>query len=88
MSGTPRTPDTGGEVTPAENDRSQVTSADSIGISLGKGEQEGEVVLFDGGWCDFVYWDGRAEEAVQETPEATTVERFGEVLDRLAAMFT
>lgn len=71
-----------------KTDRSQVTSADSIGISLRKGEQEGQVVLFDGGWCDFIYWDGRAEETVQDAPEATTVERFCEVLDRLAALFT
>lgn len=73
---------------PFKTNRSQIKSADSIGISLRKDEQEGQVVLFDGGWCDFTYWSGRAENPIQDHPEATTVERFGEVLDRLAALFT
>jgi hypothetical protein len=47
---------------PFKTERSQVNSADSIGISLRKGEQEGAVVLFDGGWCDFFYCDGHADE--------------------------
>jgi hypothetical protein len=71
-----------------KTDRSQVNAADSIGISLRKGKQEGAVVLFEGGWCDFISWDGDADEAVQDAPEATTAEQYGKVLDRLAELFT
>ena len=74
-----------------KTDRTQVKDADSIGIALRKGEQEGEVVLFKGGWCDFVYWTGEAsDEPVQDAPghpDQMTVESFGPVLDRLEALF-
>jgi hypothetical protein len=73
---------------PFKTDRSQVNSADSIGISLRKGEQEGAVVLFEGGWCDFIDWDGDADEVLQDAPEATTVKQYRKVLDRLTALFT
>ena len=76
---------------PFKTDRAQVTDADSIGIALRKGEQEGEVVLFKGGWCDFVYWTGEATvDPVQDVPgypNEMTIDGYGSVLDRLAALF-
>jgi hypothetical protein len=32
--------------------RSDVRDADSVGVALSKGEQEGSLVLFSGGWAD------------------------------------
>lgn len=76
---------------PFKTDRMQVKDADSIGIALRKGDQEGEVVLFKGGWCDFVYWTGEADDDPIEDapcwPGEMTVEAFGVVLDRLAECF-
>ncbi|MGH3849944.1 MAG: hypothetical protein ACRDRT_09620 [Pseudonocardiaceae bacterium] len=42
---------------PLKTNRSEVMDADSIGVVLKKGEQEGEVVLFKGGWCDLCLLD-------------------------------
>lgn len=74
-----------------KTERAEVSDADSVGITLRKGEQEGEVVLFKGGWCDFVFWTGEASnDPVQDAPgfpNEMTVERFGAVLDRLADYF-
>jgi len=74
-----------------KTDRAEIRDADSIGIALSKDRQEGEVVLFKGGWCDFSYWSGRStdepEQGAPGYPSAMTVDGFGEVLDRLAACF-
>ena len=74
-----------------KTDRSQVLDAHSIGVSLRKGAQEGEVVLFRGGWCDYVYWTGEVDDdPIQDAPgypDRMTVEGFGEVLDRLTTEF-
>ncbi|MEO0493566.1 MAG: hypothetical protein AAF081_09135 [Actinomycetota bacterium] len=71
--------------------RADVKDPDSIGVALGKGDQEGEVVLFRGGWCDFVYWSGDpADDPVQDAPgypDQMTIDGFGAVLDRLADQF-
>lgn len=75
-----------------KTDRRQVVTADSIGIRLEKGEQEGEVVLFKGGWCDLIYWSGAAtDQPIQDAPgypDRMTVDGFGAVLDRLANLFS
>lgn len=77
---------------PFKTDRSEVIDADSIGVFLEKGKQEGEVVLFKGGWCDYVYWTGEIDnDPVQDAPgypDTMTVEGFGAVLDRLTAEFS
>ena len=73
-----------------KTDREQVTDPDSIGVSLRKGVQEGEVVLFRGGWCDFLYWTGQdADDPIQDAPgeAGADVADFGRVLDRLAGFF-
>ena len=71
--------------------RKDVVSADSIGIEVRKGAQEGSVVLFDGGWADLLWWAGDAgDDLVDEAPgwdDWLDVERFGALLDRFASMF-
>jgi len=77
---------------PFKTARAQVLDADSIGAVLRKGDQEGEVVLFKGGWCDFVYWSGRASDEPEQDapgyPNEMTIEHFGAVLDRLGRCFS
>jgi len=76
---------------PLKTDRRAVTDADSIGVALTKGAQEGSVVLFGGGWADLLYWDGRSGQAVDEAPgwdDWLDLGRFGRVLDRLTDLFT
>jgi hypothetical protein len=72
-------------------DQTEVKDADSIGVAVRKGLQEGAVVLFDGGWADFEYWSGLAsDEPLLDAPgweDWLTVEAFGEILDRLAGQF-
>jgi hypothetical protein len=76
---------------PITTERHEVLDADSVGVRLHKGAQEGAVVLFSGGWVDLEYWDGVSADVVQDVPgwEAwLSVEEFGAVLDRLAALFS
>lgn len=76
---------------PFKTNRAEVIDADSIGVFLRKGKQEGEVVLFRGGWCDYVYWSGEVEDDPEQDapgwPDSITIEGFGQVLDRLTAEF-
>jgi hypothetical protein len=52
-------------------DRGAVAGPDSIGIKVRLGDQEGSVVLFEGGWCDVEYWPGSAScEPLTEAPGA------------------
>ena len=71
--------------------RSDVRDADSVGVALSKGEQEGSVVLFSGGWADFLYWSGDPSDApVDEAPgwqDWLTTDTFGSLLDRLGDLF-
>jgi hypothetical protein len=72
-------------------DRRAVVDADSIGVSLRKGTQEGSVVLFGGGWADLLFRDGCSNQAVDEAPgweDWLDPERFGHLLDRLTGYFT
>jgi hypothetical protein len=36
--------------------------ADSVGVMVRKGEQEGQLVIFRGGWADLEYWSGRPSD--------------------------
>lgn len=80
-----------GASSPLETDRSRLRQPDSIGVRLHKGSQEGEVVLFDGGWCDFTYWSGSGDDEVEQDapgyPDGITVSSFGDLLDRLGSRF-
>ena len=72
-------------------ERATIVDADSIGVHLAKGAQEGSVVLFVGGWADFRYWNGEADGPVtDEAPgwnDPLDVDRFGQLLDRLTKLF-
>ena len=72
-------------------DRSLVTDADSVGVRVGFADAEGDIVLFKGGWADFVFWSGDIEDdAILEAPgvdDALDVEEFGAQLDRLFGLF-
>jgi hypothetical protein len=75
-----------------KTDRTAVRDPDSIGVRCTKGDQEGEVVLFKGGWADFEYWSGTAGAVpVLDAPgtdgHPLTVETSGHVLDRLFELF-
>jgi hypothetical protein len=46
-----------------------VAEADSVGVKVRKGEQEGRLVIFRGGWADLEYWSGRpSDESLTEAP--------------------
>ena len=46
-----------------------MAEADSAGVALCKGEKEGRLVVFRGGWADLEYWSGRpCDEPVTEAP--------------------
>jgi hypothetical protein len=73
---------------PFKTDRNEVRDPDSIGIRCSKGEQEGSLVLFKGGWCDLDFWSGSA--AIVEAPghdDSLTVDSYGRLLDRFFALF-
>lgn len=75
---------------PIVTDRRSVLDPDSIGVELRKGEQEGSVVLFKGGWADFLYWDGESRTVVDDAPgweDSLDLTRFDGVLDRLTSLF-
>jgi hypothetical protein len=74
-----------------KTERGNVVRPDSIGVAVRRGEQEGSVVLFDGGWCDLLYWVGGTDaEPVYGHPgypSGLTVEQFGLVLDDFIGRF-
>lgn len=74
-----------------KTERDNVVRPDSIGVTVRRGEQEGSVVLFGGGWCDFLYWGGRpTDEPIYGHPgypSGLTVKQFGLVLDDLIDRF-
>ena len=76
---------------PITSNRDEVLDADSVGVALAKGEQEGSVVLFVAGFADFEYWDGVSPDSVvldaPGSDSPITLSEFGDVLDRLAALF-
>lgn len=72
--------------------KSELTTAkdvDSIGISVRRGNSEGSLVLFKGGWADLEFWDGANDPVLSAPgwPDGLSVEDFGELLDRFAALF-
>jgi hypothetical protein len=75
-----------------KTDRSPVVRPDSIGVAVRHGIQEGEVVLFDGGWCDVTYWSGNPEaepyQAAPGHPGGLTVDGYADVLDSFIRRFT
>jgi hypothetical protein len=72
-------------------DRGQVAEPDSVGVMIRKHEQEGQLVVFRGGWADLEYWSGSpSDEPMIEAPgwgdwmDLPGVER---LLQRFAGLF-
>jgi hypothetical protein len=76
---------------PLKGNRAEVIDADSLGIALSKGKQEGRLVLFTGGWADLEYWSGSPEDGIlTEAPgwdDWLTVADYNRLLDRFAGLF-
>lgn len=49
---------------PFKTDRSDIVDPYSVGIQVRRGDEEGRLVLYAGGWADFEYWNGDASDAV------------------------
>ena len=71
--------------------RADVRDPDSIGVRCTKGDREGALVLFRGGWADLEFWSGdAADEPVLDHPgypNALSLETLGALLDRFGALF-
>ena len=72
--------------------RAQASEPDSVGVKVTRGDEEGQVVLYDGGWADVEYWAGDvANDAVCEVAgdydEPLTQGGFASVLDGFGARF-
>jgi hypothetical protein len=75
---------------PLKTDRAEVIDPDSVGLALRKGEQEGELVLFKGGWADLRYWDGKSNQIIDEAPgwdDWMSLDDFERLLNRFAGLF-
>jgi hypothetical protein len=72
-------------------DRGQVAEPDSVGVAVRKHGQEGQLVVFRGGWADLEYWSGGAsDEPVIEAPgwnDWLDLPRIDRLLWRFAALF-
>lgn len=76
---------------PLREDRGQVVEPDSVGVAVRKHGQEGQLVVFRGGWADLEYGSGGpSDEPVLEAPgwddwlDLAGVDR---LLRRFAALF-
>lgn len=61
--------------------RDRAVQPDSVGFRLNRGNAEGGIVLFDGGWADVEWWDGTANDPEVSAPEVTSIEAFAALLD-------
>jgi hypothetical protein len=76
---------------PLREVRGQVAEPDSVGVTVRKHEQEGQLVVFRGGWADLEYWSGGAsDEPVIEAPgwdDWMDLPRIERLLRRFADLF-
>jgi hypothetical protein len=72
-----------------KTDRATTKDADSIGVSARRGNSEGSLVLFKGGWADMEFFDGVGEPMLRAPgwPDGLSIDDFGALLDRFAALF-
>jgi hypothetical protein len=72
-------------------DRQRVRGDYSMGIRARRDREEGEVILYAGGWCDLEYWSGRpVDQPFAEThgwEEPLDLPAFVRVLDRFESLF-
>jgi hypothetical protein len=75
---------------PLLTDRAQAHRPMSLGIRLAKKDgSEAEVVLYAGGWADFIVWIGDDANLSQTYEELDGPDQFGDLLDRhLSGMMT
>jgi hypothetical protein len=63
--------------------RAEVHRPMSLGIHLSKDDDsEAEVVLYAGGWADFMVWVSGGDDVVQAYEELESAQEFGPLLDR------
>ena len=55
-------------VNPLVTDRAQLGNPYSLGVQVTSGSQEGELVLYAGGWADLIYWNGTDDQPFQRVP--------------------
>ncbi|WP_053071620.1 hypothetical protein [Cellulomonas sp. A375-1] len=72
--------------------RAQAAEPDSVGVKVTCGGEEGELVLYAGGWADVLYWggDGASEvvdEMVGDYDSPLTQEDFARVLEAFGGRF-
>lgn len=71
--------------------REDVRGEYSVGVRIRDGAQEGELVVYAGGWCDLDYWAGDAgSDVLAEAPGADApldVAALEAVLDRFEGLF-
>ena len=77
---------------PLREDREKVAEADSVGVAVRKGEQEGRLDVFrGGGWADLEYSSGRpCDEPVLEAPgwdDGMDLPGIEQLLRRFAGLF-
>ncbi len=72
-------------------DRGQVRGDYSVGVRVTRGDEEGQLVAYAGGWCDVEYWSGEpGARPVLEAPgynDWLDLSRFEAVLDRFESLF-
>lgn len=74
-----------------KTDRTAVRGEYSLGVAVRHIGQEGELILYVGGWCDLRYWSGSDDEPIEEAPGSDVplgLQAFEAVLDRFEALFT
>ena len=76
------------EITP---DRQRVRGDYSVGFRVTRGDEEGGLILYAGGWCDLEYWSGdAASDPVVDAPGWTApldLPGFERLLDRFDGLF-
>ncbi len=53
---------------PLVTDRARIVTPYSLGVRVASGSEEGELVLYAGGWADLIYWDGSSDQPTQRVP--------------------
>jgi hypothetical protein len=63
----------------------------SVGVRVRRGDEEGQLVVYAGGWCDLEFWAGRADcKPLAEAPgadEPLDMAGLEVVLDRFEGLF-